>query len=317
MEAADGLRDSGAAKACVCYTIDEGYLLPALVSAIQARSQVATATADVVIIVIGERGEWSASGEAVAAEHAVRMVFAEREAIDRRHIMFARLYLPTLLTEPYRRIIYIDGDTQVRGDLTPLVEAPISPGRFLACRDPAVVFAELSERWRRRIASERAAVGYERPQADYFNSGVLVIDPESWPPLAEACFAMLSSGAGASRYPDQDLLNLAIGDCCTLISSRWNFPGFFIGSPAEARLRPRIYHFMSNPRPWIEPVRPWGAAWAEPYLKLIEDHPELAGLAPKRNRLRALRYWLQQEVKMETAYAPAGKVREPDPELFL
>jgi lipopolysaccharide biosynthesis glycosyltransferase len=317
MQAADGPQERRAAKACICYTIDEGYLLPALVSSIQARGQVAATTADVVIIVLGERGERSALAEAVASEHAVRMVFAERDAIEGRHIMFARLYLPKLLTEPYRRIIYIDGDTQVRGDLTPLIDAPIDPGRFLACRDPAVVFAELSNRWRKRVASEREAVGYRRPHADYFNSGVLVIDPESWPPLAEACFALLRRGAGTSRYPDQDLLNLAIGEHCTLISSRWNFPGFFIGSPAEARIRPRIYHFMSNPRPWIEPVRPWGAAWAKPYLKLIEDHPELAGLAPRRNRLRALRYWLQQEIKMETEYARAGEFDEPDPELFL
>jgi lipopolysaccharide biosynthesis glycosyltransferase len=317
MQAADGLQESGAARACVCYTIDEGYLLPALVSAIQARSQLPSTTADVVIIVIGRRGEMSALAETVAAEHSVRMVFAERDAIDGRHIMFARLYLSTLLTEPYRRIIYIDGDTQVRGDLTPLVEAPISPGRFLACRDPAVVFAELSKRWRRRIAREREAVGYKRPHADYFNSGVLVIDRESWGPLAEACFALLRRGAGTSRYPDQDLLNLAIGDRCTFISSRWNFPGFFIGSRAEERLEPRIYHFMSNPRPWIEAVRPWGAAWAEPYRKLIEDNPALAGLTPRRSRLRALRYWLQQEMKIATEYTRAGQIREPDPELFI
>lgn len=307
----------GTGRACICYTIDEGYLLPALVSAIQARRLVAVAAADVVIVVLGARGEDSDAAEAVAAEYGVKMIFHDRGAIDGRHIMFARLYLPTLLSEQYRRLIYIDGDTQVQGDLSPLLDAPIETGRFLASRDPAAIFASLSERWRRKVAGEREAVGYHRPYAEYFNSGVLVIDPNTWEPLAKACFDLLDRSPAPTRYPDQDILNLAIGEQCTLISNRWNFPGFFIGSPAEARTAPRIYHFMSNPRPWIEPVRPWGARWAKPYVALIESHPELEALSPKRDGLRSLRYWLQQEVKIITEYHPAGRLDEPRPDIVF
>jgi hypothetical protein len=305
------------AEACACYIINEGYLLPALVSALQARAHLSVDKADVVIVLIGEPSPATIAAQGVAEANGVRIVQVPKTAIGDLHIMFARLLVHQLLPAGYRRIIYIDGDTQVRGDLDPLVEAAIPKGRFLACRDPAALFAKLSARWRRRIVQDRTASGFDRPFEDYFNSGVMVIDRDSWPRLAEASIAMLELKGAQFRFADQDILNLAVGEHCLLIPNRWNFPGFLIGSEADAATRPSIYHFMSNPRPWNEAVRPWGAAWMRPYRDLLERHPELGFLAPRPNRLRGLRYWLQQEVKMALEYNPVGRLTEPEAQLVL
>jgi lipopolysaccharide biosynthesis glycosyltransferase len=316
MESLDS-KATGLVKACVCYTINEGYLLPALVSALQARRHLDPEQADVVLLVFGARGAASEAAEGVAAKHSIRMIHVEPAGIDDMHIMFARLFLDRLLPTQYQRVVYIDGDTQVRGDLGPLINAPIAVGHFLACRDPAAIFARLSEGWRRRIVEQRMAVGYARAYSDYFNSGVLVVDRASWGDLSRACIDLIREKGGRSRYPDQDILNLAVGHRCTLISNRWNFPGFFIGSPRERAVKPCIYHFMSEPRPWNEAVKPWGAVWSRPYVELIENNPELSLLARKRNGLRSLRYRMQQELKMLVEYSPAGRLLEHEAEFTL
>ncbi len=304
-------------KACACYIIDSGYLLPALVSAIQARKNLSHDLADVIIVCIDTPDENSAQVQAVAEENAVRLSYVPRQVIGDMHIMFARLIVHDLIAEQYERILYIDADTQIAGPLDPLIAAPIPPGRFLACRDPAVIFAKLSAGWHRRIKAERDEVGYTRPFANYFNSGVIVMERESWPTLSAACLEMLRDRGQQMQYPDQDILNLAIGDRCTLISNRWNFPGFLIGSNVEKSTKPHIYHFMSNPRPWNHAVAPWGQAGARPYTELLRQYPELAFLTPRKAALRTARYWLQQELKMVAQYRAVGRLAEPDPELML
>ncbi len=302
-------------KACVCYTINDGYLLPALVSAVQARRHTDPATTDVMVMVIGEPSEANQAAAAVAQSLGVILKLAPKAQIEDHHVMFARLFADVIAGGDYQRLVYIDGDTQVRGSLAPLVEATIPEGCFLASRDPAVLFAQLSPQWRRRTDAYRREVGYERPYADYFNSGVLIADRAAWPQIRQAALTTLQGHTAGMRFADQDILNLAVGDRCRLISNRWNFPGFLIGSQAERTTRPHIYHFMSNPRPWIEPVRPWGEAWRRPYVELISQYPQLRFLEPRKSLGRRLRYWLQQEFKMLTEYGPVGVLAEPEAQI--
>ena len=300
---------------CVCYIVNNGYLLPALVSASQARRHTPKSVADIVIVIVDRpHAEAAAFGEA-AKSLSVEILYAQASDINNMHIMFARLFLDRLLSERYTRIVYIDGDTQVDGDLTPLFEVRVEDGHFLACRDPAHMFAQLSSTWRRRIDAERAAIDYQGPSDRYFNSGVLVVDRSSWPELARKCLDLADRRGQTMKFPDQDILNLAIGDRCRLISHRWNFPGFLIGSAAETKVQPRIYHFMSNPRPWIVAAPPWGTQRLRPYQDLLAQHPALAFLKPAGSIASVVRAHLAQTLKMALEYNRVGAYSETAPDI--
>ena len=146
---------------------------------------------------------------------------------------------------------------------------------------------------------------------------MLVFDRSSWRSLSQTCFDYMKRDHRRFPYPDQDILNLAIGERCTLMSHRWNFPGFLIGSNAEDAVRPHIYHFMSNPRPWIVSVSPWNNGWTRPYKDLLERYPKLRSVAARTSSAQRARYWLQQRLKMITEYGPVGNFSEPPPELVI
>jgi lipopolysaccharide biosynthesis glycosyltransferase len=291
----------------VCYVIDEAYLFPTLVSAIQARGFSGPA-AGVVIACIGARPPRYACVDDIAQANGVELIHVLPDAIDNMHVMFGRLFIDRFLPTRYERVLYIDGDTQVTGSLDPLLEATIPQGMFLACRDPSALFAESSAARQAKMRDYYRKLGVAGEPANYFNSGVLVVDRASWGPLAQAGAAVYRGNEALFLHPDQDALNVALGDRCRIISNKWNFPGFLIGSRAEAARQPHIYHFMSNPRPWKVSVGPWGARWSKPYADLLRAHPELKIIAPKRLIADQVRYAVQQQLKIWLQYRRVGRI---------
>lgn len=302
---------------CVCYVVDEGYLLPTLVSARQARANLSAELGDVMIVCVGPPTPRTEAAADAADRLGVGFLQVAKGDVGHLHVMFGRFFLADLLPARYQRIVYIDGDTQVRRTLDPLFTVDIPAGGFLACRDPGVLFAKHDAAVRRRLFAHRARIGLRMPPEDYCNSGVLVFDRDGWRELSRACVTLYRERGGAFIHPDQDALNLAAEADCTLISNRWNFPGFLIGSAAEAETRPHIYHFMSNPRPWTVAARPWGETWQAPYRQLIAEHPDLAFLQSPRSAAYTARYRLQQLVKMGLAYRAVGRMREAPPQLAV
>ncbi len=306
-------------KSCVCYVIDDNYLFPTLVSAIQARKNVPAARADVIIICICENRDKGHIAEAVAAKFGVEILYVKPEQIGNMHPMFGRLFIGSLLPPEYERIAYIDGDTQINGSLVPLFDADIAPLTFLAVRDPSNMFARLSDKWMRRVRHDRDAAGLTRSYDDYFNTGVLVFNRSDWGELSRQTLEAVEAQAeaGGFKFGDQDPMNLAIGDRCVFISNKWNFAGFFIGSPLEQSVKPVIYHFMSNPRPWTHRGMPWGPKWQRPYQDLLREYPDLASLAPQTSPKDKIKYHLQQLVKVALEYSPVGKKEETRSDVFI
>jgi lipopolysaccharide biosynthesis glycosyltransferase len=261
----------------------------------------------VVIACIGPMSAIAARVQRIAEAHGISLIPVPSDLIDDMHPMFGRLFIDRFLPSRFQRVVYVDGDTQIAGTLDPLVQAEIPKGCFLACSDPSSLFANLSIGRHRKLAEHHARLGL-KDEASYFNSGVLVIDRDSWGPMAQASLDAFFENEDLFIHPDQDALNVAVGDRCRIISNKWNFPGFLIGSRVEAVRRPHIYHFMSNPRPWKVSVGPWGARWSKPYFDLLDAYPELADIAPKRLLSDQLRYAVQQELKIWLEYRRVGKV---------
>lgn len=301
----------------VVYLIDEGYLLPAMVSAFQARRFSSRELVDVAIICVTDTPANIQEAISVAARHGVEIICRPRAVLENKLPTYGRLLLHKLLPAKYKRLIYIDGDTQIAGPLDPLATAPLAPRKFMAARDPGELFARISPSWRNTIEDHYRTGGYTGRFEAYFNAGVLVINREGWSDLSERTLALYDK-AKTTKHHDQDLMNRALSDDCIRISNRWNFPGFLIGSPMEKTVKPIIYHFMSNPRPWNEAVKPWGQAWMEPYDRFLAENPTLSFLRPKGRTLKMhLKYLVMQNYKCATEYKRVGRMTELPPEINL
>lgn len=285
------------AEHCVCYTTDDGYLLPTLISALQARAHV-DAQSGVVICHIGVKGSKAELVGEVCREANIEFINVGAEAIDGRHIMFARLFLDRIVSPNYNHLLYVDGDTQVTGGLQPLLDAQLPSGAFLAAPDPMVLMLDSDRRGWRRRRGYFSSIGLKPERLGlYFNSGVLRFARKDLGELRLACEKAPAWRMSALKFPDQDILNIACGERAIPMSFKWNFPIFFLNCGFRAPIGPRLFHFMSNPRPWHGPLRPWGEEFFAVYGRLVAEHPGLADALPLLPRWKLAKYWLQQHVK--------------------
>ena len=139
-------------------------------------------------------------------------------------VTWARLFLPQLLPAEVDRVLYLDGDTLVAGDLSELYATDLSGVSIAAVEDCV-------------NRQYRAALGLT-PEAPYINAGVLLFHiaqlrlsiPSNWPDL------YFREG---KVYPmaDQDVINLMFADSCRHLSLRYNYNVWFRTlSPAGLRL---------------------------------------------------------------------------------
>jgi lipopolysaccharide biosynthesis glycosyltransferase len=162
-----------------------------------------------------------------------------------------RLRLPELLND-VERVICLDCDLVVLDSLQPLWEMPLDGAVLAAVTDP--LFPHLDARW-------VAGLGIRNP-ADYFNSGVLVMDLQAMrtegamPRVAE--FAR--GHAGPLPYPFQDALNALFHGRRLRLHPRWNvqttfyergLAPVFAAEPLRSALAdPAIVHFLGPWKPW-------------------------------------------------------------------
>lgn len=156
---------------------------------------------------------------------------------------YARVVIPQAFPESVRRVVYLDADLLVLGDLRALWEADLGG---------AVVGAVLDE-IDAQIKADKPGLEAMPRVRSYFNAGVLVIDLERWREerITERAIAYL---AGHPRTPicDQDALNVACDGLWRPLDPRWNFQDHY-----ETRLaalgpdrRPAIVHFVTSLKPW-------------------------------------------------------------------
>jgi len=165
--------------------------------------------------------------------------------------MWYRIFLPALLPD-VQRVLYVDADTLAMDDVGPLWRTDLDGNTLGAVTN---VFEPWDAGYPRKL-------GLSRP---YFNSGVLLLDLER----------MRATGAAdeVHRYglehhseltwPDQDALNIVLGDERVALDPRWNcMNSLFVFEDAddvfgaevvaEARTRPGVRHFEgpSVNKPW-------------------------------------------------------------------
>ena len=287
------------ARTCWCYTTDHHYLVPTIVSALQARAHLDAGRADVVILYLGAR-DASAHRAALApcAEGGVSIRSVDPGEVDGCAPYLMRHHLDRLLDPGYDDVVHVDGDTQVSGPLAPFLDAPLGAGDILAVRDPmALAIDGAGDDWARRRAYF-ASIGIAGDRMrDYVNTGIFRLPRTDLREVGAECRRLEERHRGTYAFTEQDAMNVAFGPRIRHASLRWNFPAYLAAHGVHGSVSPRVTHFMSNPRPWHGAFPPWGRKGAAPYADILARHPDLAPHLAGMNRGRVVKYHLQQRYK--------------------
>lgn len=182
-------------------------------------------------------------------------------------VMWYRLLLPELLGNR-ERVVYLDCDTLVTDDLTTLWELDMR-----GCCVGAVTNLLPHD-----LRDRPAQLGLT--EASYFNSGVLLIDLESWRSngCAEQMARLAREQSKSLMFPDQDALNIVLAGSRLMLHPRWNcqnsimyyaWAADVLGAEAVAQARedPAIVHFEGPAY-----AKPWDGGSTHPYRSTYLEH---------------------------------------------
>jgi lipopolysaccharide biosynthesis glycosyltransferase len=164
---------------------------------------------------------------------------------------YLRLHLGHLVPPEYHRALYLDADTRVMSDLTPLFEKDLGKHTAGACHDVLAFIGHGG------LAERRRDCGLRSDQS-YFNSGVMLLDMDRWRrnKVGERAIEFSTTFPERCRYLDQCSLNHVLADDWTPIDIRWNFsPKLWEHRAPFVRFRPPpgwvgILHFLTPSKPW-------------------------------------------------------------------
>ena len=193
----------------------------------------------------------------IPIDHLQERLGFDFDTLGWSEVVVARLLMDRLLPEDVERVLYLDGDTIVIGDLGPLWEKDMGGCVMGACVEPT------ANRERKK------ALGLEGKP--YFNSGVLLIDLKKWreTKAAEKVLDFYREKGGRLFAPDQDALNGGLAGQIRELPPKYNFyniywyypyrtlvkiyrPAVYMGEAEfrESAEHPVILHYLGEDRPW-------------------------------------------------------------------
>ncbi len=172
-------------------------------------------------------------------------------------IVLSRLLLDKILPNSLNRILYLDGDTIVRGYLDELYNMDFNGKTIGMSIEPT-------------IEKERIKI-LELGNNPYYNAGVLMVDLQRWRKIkaGEKIINYYKKFDGKLFANDQDAINGAMKDEIVVISPKYNFYNIFNQYPysflnkqvqpanyiakdvfIDAVKNPVIIHYLGEERPW-------------------------------------------------------------------
>ncbi|MFI5398408.1 MAG: glycosyltransferase family 8 protein [Candidatus Binatia bacterium] len=164
---------------------------------------------------------------------------------------YDKLAIAELLPRAVRKIIWIDSDLLVLGDVAQLWDLDTAEHHVLAAQDVIVP----------HIASRFGVAAYEELGVDgdakYFNAGVMVINVALWrqEDIGRQALAYLKRYRDRVFFWDQEGLNAVLAGKWGEIDPRWNWNVSIDRLPLASWVRkesadPRIVHFTGHLKPW-------------------------------------------------------------------
>ncbi len=161
--------------------------------------------------------------------------------------IYTRVFIPWFVPESVTRVIYLDVDMIVTGDISELWYSDIDNLPLGAVQDPRIKTANNS--WGGIKNYEQLGLA---PDTKYFNTGMLIIDTEAWRSehVANKVLECVANNQAFLNYPDQYALNVVLANKWAEIDPKWNH---FVtsGETRDAKLihfveRKPIYKSYSN-----------------------------------------------------------------------
>lgn len=171
--------------------------------------------------------------------------------VTRAHLTrstFLRLLIPDLMPDD-KRVVYMDCDMAVTGDLGALADLDLGDKLIAAVPDPSPDDREL------------ASTGLAR--GDYVNAGLLVMNLPLWrrEKTAEACLALLSDPDRPLLSEDQSAVNIACRGRVLALPQAFNvYTDPAAWTPARLPDDIRVAHYVVNHKPWRADVA-MGEIW--------------------------------------------------------
>ncbi len=167
---------------------------------------------------------------------------------------YYRLAIPDFTPPGANRVIYLDSDLIVLGDLRELWSADLQGMPIGAVHDGGPWSDEFARKW----ALEPVPLGY-------FNAGVLILDVDQIRDSGMFAKAVHLLQTRREDFPlsDQDVLNLLAWGKWHRVDPRWNTqrrmlvhlgtaPNFTTPDNLRATHRPKIIHYTEAFKPWLE-----------------------------------------------------------------
>lgn len=172
-------------------------------------------------------------------------------------IVLARLLIDKLLPEYVNKVLYLDGDTIVRGNLDELWNIDLSNNVIAASIEPTV------------DKERKENLGLKGHP--YYNAGVLLIDLEKWrkEKIGKKILDFYKENDGRLFANDQDAINGALKGKINMLLPKYNFYNIFYQYPYKFLKKlmndvqyfdygqfqkcvenPTIIHYLGEERPW-------------------------------------------------------------------
>jgi lipopolysaccharide biosynthesis glycosyltransferase len=181
---------------------------------------------------------------------------------------FGRLVLPNILPSDVDRVLYLDADLLIVGDLSPLCAHPLDGAAMAAVREPSDPFF-----WSRNGLEHVFALDMD-PWTPYFNAGVLVMDLPLFRELEVRRRCLEYVAVHRPVRMDQDALNAVLRNRIAELPAVWNVENYFFKSLSRrARYETllaeaKVLHYVGRSKPWNQDV--WRAEEWRAYRAALE-----------------------------------------------
>ncbi|MBN9660361.1 MAG: glycosyltransferase family 8 protein [Acidobacteria bacterium] len=212
------------------------------------------------------------------------------------------LLLPEVLPSSLERVLFLDADMLVLGDIAELWATPLEGHVLAAAADAAVPLCSSP-----RGVKDWRALGIQR-DTPYFNCGVLLIHLGRWRERAvtQRALRYFEYTREPIDFLHQEALNAVLWDDWKHLDQCWNLLASRAGRPFDRQggdewKRPGIVHFAGRMKPWRAPIAgPFNApyqaalAGARPLIAREPSHLRDRFTSIYDRHLRALLYPLEQ-----------------------
>jgi lipopolysaccharide biosynthesis glycosyltransferase len=284
----------GLKQRAIIFTTDAGFLMPtvSVIGQILEQKRVMD-HADIILFLVDIDHDGAMRIADALADIPVSIIRVADELLEipdavnfnKTHVprsTLARLAVGDLIAERYEHLLYIDGDVQILGEISALVEHDVAPGHIASVNEALWLYeGDAGSHWK-TMASYLAGLGISEVK-DYFNAGVLAFRRSTWLEKSREAQEFYFANSEICKYHDQSALNVVFHRRRETLSPIYNFSSGYAELGVAEEFGPRIVHFTGAAKPWFSRCHPWNGRFLPHYAALAEKRPMLTSFAARRS----------------------------------